>query len=70
MMHIEIMIEGAEQVPPGSNGVKVIPKFYEEMQRQARRTDTWTYNGINKMMRFSGQFLKLCLKDSQKGKGT
>ena len=27
----EKMIAGAEQVPPGSNGVKIIPKFYEEM---------------------------------------
>ncbi|HBC78856.1 MAG TPA: L-fuculokinase [Bacteroidales bacterium] len=27
----ETMIAGAEQVPRGSNGVKVIPKFYEEM---------------------------------------
>jgi L-fuculokinase len=27
----ETMIAGAEQVPPGSNGVKVVPKFYEEM---------------------------------------
>jgi L-fuculokinase len=28
----EIMIMGAEQVPSGSNGVKVIPKFYEELR--------------------------------------
>jgi len=28
----EIMISGAENVPPGCNGVKVIPKFYEEMK--------------------------------------
>ncbi len=28
----EKMIMGAEQVPPGSNGVKVIPKFYEELR--------------------------------------
>ena len=27
----EIMIKGAEQVAPGSNGIKVIPKFYEEL---------------------------------------
>jgi L-fuculokinase len=27
----EKMIAGAEQVPPGSNGVRIIPKFYEEM---------------------------------------
>ncbi len=27
----EKMIAGAEQVPPGCNGVRVIPKFYEEM---------------------------------------
>jgi len=27
----EKMIAGAEQVPPGSNGVKIIPNFYEEM---------------------------------------
>jgi len=26
------MIEGAERVPPGSNGIKVIPRFYEEMR--------------------------------------
>jgi L-fuculokinase len=28
----EIMISGAEKVPPGSNGVKIIPKFYEELK--------------------------------------
>jgi L-fuculokinase len=28
----EAMISGAEKIPPGSNGVKVIPKFYEEMK--------------------------------------
>jgi L-fuculokinase len=28
----EIMISGAENVPPGCNGVKVVPKFYEEMK--------------------------------------
>jgi L-fuculokinase len=28
----EKMISGAENVPPGSNGVKVIPKFYEELR--------------------------------------
>jgi L-fuculokinase len=28
----EAMIAGAEKVPPGSNGVKVIPKFYEELK--------------------------------------
>jgi len=27
----EIMIDGAEKVPSGCNGVKVIPKFYEEL---------------------------------------
>jgi L-fuculokinase len=27
----EKMIAGAEQIPSGSNGVKIIPKFYEEM---------------------------------------
>ena len=27
----EFMISGAEKVPSGSNGVKVIPKFYEEL---------------------------------------
>ena len=26
------MIEGAERVPSGSNGIKVIPRFYEEMR--------------------------------------
>ena len=28
----ELMISGAEKVPPGCNGVKVIPKFYEELK--------------------------------------
>jgi L-fuculokinase len=28
----EYMISGAEKVPPGCNGVKVIPKFYEELK--------------------------------------
>ncbi|MBN1108876.1 MAG: L-fuculokinase [Bacteroidales bacterium] len=28
----EFMISGAERVSPGSNGVKVIPKFYEELK--------------------------------------
>jgi L-fuculokinase len=28
----EKMISGAENVPPGCNGVRVIPKFYEEMK--------------------------------------
>lgn len=28
----EKMIAGAEKVPPGSNGVRVIPKFYEELK--------------------------------------
>jgi len=28
----EMMISGAENVPSGSNGVKVIPKFYEELK--------------------------------------
>jgi L-fuculokinase len=28
----ETMISGAENVPPGCNGVKVIPKFYEELK--------------------------------------
>jgi len=27
----ELMISGAEKVPPGCNGVKVVPKFYEEL---------------------------------------
>jgi L-fuculokinase len=31
----EVMIKGAESVPSGSNGVKVIPKFYEELNREA-----------------------------------
>ncbi len=31
----EVMISGAEQVPRGCNGVKVIPKFYEEMKGEA-----------------------------------
>ena len=26
------MIEGAEKVPPGSHGIRVIPRFYEEMR--------------------------------------
>jgi len=28
----ETMIEGAEKIPAGSNGIKVIPKFYEELK--------------------------------------
>jgi L-fuculokinase len=28
----EIMINGASEVPPGSNGVKIVPKFYEELK--------------------------------------
>jgi L-fuculokinase len=28
----ETMISGAERVPPGCNGVKAVPKFYEELQ--------------------------------------
>jgi L-fuculokinase len=28
----ENMISGAEKVPPGCNGVKVVPKFYEELK--------------------------------------
>jgi L-fuculokinase len=28
----EIMISAAEKVPPGCNGVKIIPKFYEELK--------------------------------------
>jgi L-fuculokinase len=28
----ETMISGAEKVPPGSNGVKIIPNFYDEMK--------------------------------------
>lgn len=28
----EVMISGAENVLPGSNGVKIIPKFYEELK--------------------------------------
>jgi L-fuculokinase len=27
-----MMIAGAEKIPPGSNGVKVVPKFYEELR--------------------------------------
>jgi L-fuculokinase len=30
----EIMISGAEKIPSGCNGVKVIPKFYEELKGQ------------------------------------
>ncbi|HBE41467.1 MAG TPA: L-fuculokinase [Bacteroidales bacterium] len=30
----EKMISGAEKVPPGSNGIRVVPKFYEEMKGQ------------------------------------
>jgi L-fuculokinase len=28
----EAMISGAEKVAPGSNGIKVVPKFYEELK--------------------------------------
>jgi L-fuculokinase len=28
----EFMISGAEKIPPGCNGVKVVPKFYEELK--------------------------------------
>jgi L-fuculokinase len=28
----EVMISGAERIPPGCNGVKIIPKFYEELK--------------------------------------
>ena len=28
----EVMISGAEKIPQGCNGVKVIPKFYEELK--------------------------------------
>jgi L-fuculokinase len=28
----DYMVSGAEKVPPGSNGVRVIPKFYEELK--------------------------------------
>jgi L-fuculokinase len=28
----EAMIAGAEKVPPGSNGIRIVPKFYEEMK--------------------------------------
>ena len=28
----EAMITGAERVPPGSNGIKIVPKFYEELK--------------------------------------
>ena len=28
----EAMISGAEKVPPGSNGVRIVPKFYEELK--------------------------------------
>jgi L-fuculokinase len=31
----ERMISAAEKVPPGSNGVKVVPKFYEELKGKA-----------------------------------
>ena len=26
------MISGAEKVPPGCNGIKIVPKFYEELK--------------------------------------
>ena len=32
MMFMKYMISGAEKVPPGCNGVKIIPKFYEELK--------------------------------------
>ena len=28
----DVMVAGAEKVPPGCNGVKIIPKFYEELK--------------------------------------
>ncbi len=28
----EIMISGAEKVPPGCNGIRIVPKFYEELK--------------------------------------
>ncbi len=28
----EAMISGAEKVPPGSNGIRIVPNFYEEMK--------------------------------------
>lgn len=28
----DVMIEGASKVPPGSRGIKVVPKFYEELR--------------------------------------
>ena len=28
----ETMISGAEKVPPGSNGIRIVPKFYEELK--------------------------------------
>jgi L-fuculokinase len=28
----DVMINGASSVPPGSNGIKVVPKFYEELK--------------------------------------
>lgn|SRR5664280_16969 len=28
----EAMISGAESVPPGSNGIRIVPKFYEELK--------------------------------------
>ena len=31
----EAMISGAEKVPPGCNGVRIIPKFYEEFSGNA-----------------------------------
>lgn len=30
----EEMISGAEKVPPGSNGVKIVPRFYEELKEK------------------------------------
>jgi L-fuculokinase len=28
----EVMINGASAIPPGSNGVKIVPKFFEELK--------------------------------------
>ena len=42
----ETMISGAEKVPAGSNGVKVIPKFYEELKGKPGGQITRSYNGI------------------------
>ncbi len=43
----EKMISGAEKVPSGCNGVKVIPKFYEELRERSGRPDIGSDNGIH-----------------------